>query len=124
MDRVKELWVPAGVGLGVWLLIGLTSRHQVPWNDPRFWPLMIVAGFVLGMRSKEHPRRTGILLGASGLPAGMAESMVHLRVLAILPAAPMVFLLFGAVCIFPVRAGALAKEGLDRLAARVRRPIP
>ena len=125
MDKVrKDALAPAAVGLGVWLLIGATSTHQVPWNDPRFWPLMLVAGFVLGVRTEEHAGRTGILLGASGLPAGVMESLVHVRQLAILPVAPMVFLLFGAMCILPARAGALARKGIDRLVTRARRPNP
>jgi hypothetical protein len=113
---------PFFLGMAIWAWIASTSRTPEAWNDPRFWPALLVAGFLLGLILDRAPSRNGVLLGAGGSLVGIVKTLVLLKELALLPAVPVLILVFIAAGVLSTRSGAVARGALERLNLLGHRP--
>ncbi len=102
----------AAIGLSIWVVIMVTSTRTEGWNDPRYVPATIGASFILGLLRTASPRRIGMLLGTAGPGLGIGQSLLRVRDLSVLPAAPVIFLLFGVLCLLSAAAGIIARTAL------------
>jgi cytochrome c oxidase assembly factor CtaG len=75
-DRIASLMV----GVAIWGWMALTSREVEAWNDNRYWPSMLLGGFVLGLIFHHAAKSNGVLLSAGGSLAALVESIVRIGV--------------------------------------------